>query len=100
MTVGEVFGTPENIVRYYGGDGLEAAALLCRARRDVRLPSLEIKVQENRVRLAFDASWLEANPLTATALREEVLEWERIGHELKIPGLDEIVLAQEPVLAD
>ena len=66
----------------------------------LKLGSLEVKVQENRVRLAFDAAWLEANPLTATALREEVLEWERIGHELKIPGLDDIVLAQEPVLTE
>ncbi len=79
---------------------LRLAALLCRARRDARFPSLEVKVQANRVRLAFDAAWLEANPLTATALREEVLEWERIGHELKIPGLDEIVLAQETVLTE
>jgi len=52
------------------------------------------------VRLAFDAVWLEANPLTATALREEVAEWARIGHELKIPGLDDIVLAQESALAE
>ena len=79
---------------------LRLAALLCRARRDARLPSLDVKLQENRVRLAFDASWLEANPLTATALREEVAEWARIGQELKIPGLDSIVLAQEPVLAE
>jgi hypothetical protein len=33
-------------------------------------------------------------------LREEVEEWARIGHELKIPGLDDIVLAQEPVLTE
>ncbi len=79
---------------------LRLAVLLCRARREARFPSLEVKLQENRVRLAFDATWLEANPLTATALREEVAEWARIGQELKIPGLDSIVLAQEPVLAD
>ncbi len=79
---------------------LRLAVLLCRARRDARLPPLEIKLQENRVRLAFDIPWLEANPLTATTLREEVAEWARIGPELKIPGLDDIVLAQEPVLAE
>lgn len=79
---------------------LRLAALLCRARRDARFPPLEIKTQGDRVRLNFDTAWLEANPLTATALREEIAEWARIGEELKIPGLDDIVLAQEPVLAE
>jgi exopolyphosphatase / guanosine-5'-triphosphate,3'-diphosphate pyrophosphatase len=79
---------------------LRLAVLLCRGRRDARFPPLDIKLQGDRVRLAFDAVWLEANPLTATALREEVAEWARIGHELKIPGLDDIVLAQESALAE
>ena len=79
---------------------LRLAVLLCRARRDARFPQLDIRQQGERVRLGFDAAWLEANPLTATALREEVSEWARIGFELKIPGLDDIVLAQEPALAD
>ena len=79
---------------------LRLAVLLCRARRDARFPPLDIKVQSERIRLAFDPAWLEANPLTATALREEVEEWARLGQELKIPGLDEIVLAQEPALTE
>lgn len=79
---------------------LRLAVVLCRARRDARFPPLEIKLQGERVRLAFDHAWLEANPLTATALREEVAEWARIGHELKVPGLDNIVSAQELVLTD
>ena len=57
-------------------------------------------ISNGRVRLAFDGTWLEANPLTATALREEVNEWARIGEELKIPGLDDIVLAQEPAIVE
>lgn len=79
---------------------LRLAVVLCRARRDTRFPPLEIKTQGDRLRLAFDAAWLESNPLTATALREEIAEWTRIGHEIRIPGLDDIVLAQEPALAD
>ena len=79
---------------------LRLAVVLCRARRDTRFPPLDIKLQGERVRLAFDESWLETNPLTATALREEIDEWARIGQEIKIPGLDDIVLAQEPVLAE
>ena len=79
---------------------LRLAVVLCRARRDTRFPPLEVKVQGERLRLGFDAAWLEANPLTATALREEIAEWIRIGHEIRVPGLDNIVLAQEPLLTD
>jgi hypothetical protein len=37
----------------------------------------------------LDAEWLARNPLTATALREESKEWEKIGFELRIPGLED-----------
>ncbi len=79
---------------------LRLAVVLCRARRDTRFPPLEVKIQSEKLRLAFDAAWLEANPLTATALREEIAEWTRIGHDIRVPGLADIVLAQEPMLAD
>lgn len=79
---------------------LRLAVVLCRARREARFPPLEVKIQGERLRLAFDADWLEANPLTATALREEIAEWTRIGHEIRVPGLDDIVLAQEPALTE
>lgn len=79
---------------------LRLAVVLCRARRDTRFPPLEAKVQGERLRLGFDAAWLESNPLTATALREEIAEWIRIGHDIRVPGLDDIVLAQEPLLTD
>lgn len=77
---------------------LRVAVMLCRARRDIRLPSLDIKLQNGRIKLGFDTDWLEANPLTATALRDEVEEWARVGLELRIPGLEEITLAPEPAL--
>jgi exopolyphosphatase/guanosine-5'-triphosphate,3'-diphosphate pyrophosphatase len=79
---------------------LRLAVVLCRARRDTRFPPLEIKIQGERLRMAFDARWLESNPLTATALREEVAEWTRIGYDIRVPGLDDIVLAQEPALTE
>jgi exopolyphosphatase/guanosine-5'-triphosphate,3'-diphosphate pyrophosphatase len=79
---------------------LRLAVLLCRARRDARFPPLDIRLQGERVRLSFDSAWLEANPLTATALREEIAEWARVGLELKVPGLDDIVLAREPALTE
>lgn len=79
---------------------LRLAVILCRARRDAPLPALEVKRQAERLRLAFDTAWLEANPLTAAALREEIGEWARVGQDIRIPGLDDIVTAQEPALAD
>ncbi len=79
---------------------LRLAVVLCRARRDARFPPLEVKTQGERLRLAFDPAWLESNPLTATALREEIDEWLRIGQEIRVPGLDDIVLSQEPALAE
>ena len=77
---------------------LRLAVVLCRGRRDARFPQLEVKSQGEKLRLGFDAAWLESNPLTATALREEIAEWTRIGYDIRVPGLDDIVLAQEPAL--
>lgn len=79
---------------------LRLAVLLCRARRDARFPPLDVRLQRDRVRLSFDAAWLEANPLTATALRDEIAEWARVGIELRVPGLDAIAPAPEHALAD
>jgi len=74
---------------------LRMAALLCRARRNQRVPAIDVKVQESRIRLSFDRDWLDANPLTAMALQEEVGEWAQLGVELKIPGLDSIAPAAD-----
>ncbi|MCW5575346.1 MAG: exopolyphosphatase [Burkholderiales bacterium] len=79
---------------------LRLAVLLCRARRDARFPPLDVRLQGDRVRLSFDPDWLEANPLTATALRDEIAEWTRVGVELRMPGLDAIAPAPEHALAD
>ncbi|HEX2825522.1 MAG TPA: exopolyphosphatase [Burkholderiales bacterium] len=74
---------------------LRLAVLFYRARTDFPLPSLQAKVQGNRVRLAVDPGWLERNSLAATALRDEALEWERIGRELRIPGLGDVDTAPD-----
>lgn len=68
---------------------LRLAALFYRGRSDVSLPSLQAKVQGNKFRIALDPEWLARNPLTATALREEVKEWDKIGLELRIPELEQ-----------
>jgi exopolyphosphatase / guanosine-5'-triphosphate,3'-diphosphate pyrophosphatase len=74
---------------------LRLAALFYRGRADFTLPAIQAKAQGTRVRLAVDPEWLERNPLTATALRDEALEWERIGRELRIPGLEDVDTAPE-----
>ena len=69
---------------------LRLAVLFYRSRADVPLPSMQARYQGDKFRLVVDPEWLARNPLTATALREEVREWDKIGFELKIPGLEDI----------
>lgn len=78
---------------------LRLAALFCRRRCDVTLPPIQAKAQGRRFRLTLDLDWLLKNPLTVTALRDEVREWDKIGFELKIPGLDSLESGAELALA-
>jgi exopolyphosphatase / guanosine-5'-triphosphate,3'-diphosphate pyrophosphatase len=78
---------------------LRLAALFYRGRTDITLPPLQARVQGQKMRLALNLEWLARNPLTVTALRDEVREWDRIGFELKIPGLDELETGTEFALA-
>jgi len=68
---------------------LRLAALLHRSRADASLPPLQARRQGKKLRLAVDAGWLARNPLTVTALHDEIREWDRVGFELKVPGLEE-----------
>ena len=74
---------------------LRLAALFYRGRTDFRLPAFQAKVQGTRLKLTVGTDWLARNPLTATALREESEEWEKIGFELKIPGLEDVESAAD-----
>jgi exopolyphosphatase/guanosine-5'-triphosphate,3'-diphosphate pyrophosphatase len=69
---------------------LRLAALFCRGRAEVSLPSCEAVTHGKRVRLALDTQWLSRSPLTASALTEEAREWQKIGRQLEIPGVDAI----------
>ena len=68
---------------------LRLAVLLHRSRSDLALPPLNARRQGKKLRLSIDAAWLARNPLTVTALNDEIREWDEIGFELKVPGLDE-----------
>lgn len=78
---------------------LRLGALFCRSRTDVAPPSLQIKRQGKKYRLSLGKEWLRRNPLTATALLEEIEDWDRIGYELKIPELEDIEAAPDFALA-
>ncbi|MCW5603608.1 MAG: hypothetical protein KIT18_03545, partial [Burkholderiales bacterium] len=78
---------------------LRLAALFYRGRSDVALPPLQAKAQDRKFRLALDTGWLARNPLTVTALCDAVREWDRMGFELKIPGLDDLETGAELALA-
>ncbi|HUO43488.1 MAG TPA: exopolyphosphatase [Burkholderiales bacterium] len=66
---------------------LRLAVLIHRSRTDLDLPRIEARSGNRSLELAIDRSWLEKNPLTATALQEEIAEWSALGIKLDIPSL-------------
>jgi exopolyphosphatase/guanosine-5'-triphosphate,3'-diphosphate pyrophosphatase len=58
---------------------LRVAALVYRSRVDLELPRIVCKATDSGYQLAVPAAWLEANPLTATALEAEAEEWRAVG---------------------
>jgi exopolyphosphatase / guanosine-5'-triphosphate,3'-diphosphate pyrophosphatase len=78
---------------------LRLAVLFCRGRVDIALPVIQAKYGNARFRVGLDAEWLSRNPLTATALRDEIREWQKIGFELKVPELDEVAATPETAIA-
>ena len=78
---------------------LRLATLFHRSRADVALPALQARRQGKKFRLSVGAAWLARNTLTATALADEIREWEEIGFELRIPELEELESASELAIA-
>ncbi len=68
---------------------LRLAALFCQRRTAINPPITSAKAGDGRFRLAIDPAWLQRNPLTSTALCDEIREWEKIGFDVKISGLDD-----------
>ncbi len=63
---------------------LRMAALFYRSRADIALPVMEAKSTSLGFDLSLEAGWLARNPLTSTALKEEVREWKTLGVELNL----------------
>ena len=69
---------------------LRLAALIYRSRADIALPVIDAKVQPRTLRLDINREWLAHNPLTVTALQEEIEEWEATGFKVDIKSLREL----------
>ena len=69
---------------------LRLAALFYRGRADVALPPIQTRAQGRKFRITLDLDWLLRNPLTVTALRDEMSEWDKVGFELNIKPLQEL----------
>jgi len=78
---------------------LRLAVLFCQRRSEINPRVLSAKAGDARFKIDLDPGWLQRNPLTLTALQEEIREWEKIGFEVKIGGLDEAGERTELALA-
>jgi exopolyphosphatase/guanosine-5'-triphosphate,3'-diphosphate pyrophosphatase len=66
---------------------LRLAVLLHRSRDDRALPAYRLHAGEDGFILELPARWLDANPWTAAALREETLAWRRVELEFKVKAV-------------
>ena len=63
---------------------LRLASLFYRSRSDFVLPAMDVHASQTGFGLALEAGWLAKNPLTSTALKEEIREWKALGIELDL----------------
>ena len=63
---------------------LRLAALLHRSRDEKPLPACSVKEVSGAFVVELTSGWLQANPLSASALAEEALVWRRIGFGFRI----------------
>jgi exopolyphosphatase/guanosine-5'-triphosphate,3'-diphosphate pyrophosphatase len=92
-------GIEEHDVDWNRVFALRLAALFYRSRADITVPQMQARRQGKKFRLSLGTTWLARNTLTATALADEIREWDKIGFELKIPELEELESRDELALA-
>ncbi len=63
---------------------LRLAVLFYRNRSDIALPELHGRFSGTKFHLSIDPDWLAQNPLTETALQDEVKQWKTLGISLEI----------------
>ena len=79
---------------------LRLAVKFHRSRGDVQLPLVGAHYDGKTFELSLDPEWLAARPLTAAALKEEVIEWKKLGVVLRIRDLEEVEAGAELAAAD
>ncbi|WP_052493925.1 exopolyphosphatase [Nitrosospira sp. NpAV] len=65
---------------------LRLATLFHRSRSDIKLPQLEVRLDNTEFELIIEPGWLQRNPLTDTALSAEIEEWATLGFNFRIKG--------------
>lgn len=63
---------------------LRLAVLFYRNRSDIALPALHASFSGTKFYLSINPGWLAQNPLTETALQDEVKQWKALGVSLQI----------------
>jgi len=63
---------------------LRLAALFYRRRSDSNIPALQCQFSGTKFYLTLEADWLNQNPLTETALLEEVKQWKTLGISMQL----------------
>jgi exopolyphosphatase/guanosine-5'-triphosphate,3'-diphosphate pyrophosphatase len=63
---------------------LRLAALFYRRRSDSSIPALQCQFSGTKFYLTLEADWLKQNPLTETALVEEVKQWKTLGISMQL----------------
>jgi exopolyphosphatase/guanosine-5'-triphosphate,3'-diphosphate pyrophosphatase len=89
-TLKKIFTRDVEIVDWRMVMSLRLAALIYRSRADIPLPEIDAKAHGNSLRLGMNREWLASNPLTVTALHEEIAEWAAAGFKLDIKSLREL----------
>ncbi|MEO8342456.1 MAG: exopolyphosphatase [Gallionella sp.] len=77
-------GQLKNAEDYILAMSLRLAVLFYRNRSDSSLPNLHGSFSGTKFHLAIDPDWLAQNPLTETALQDEVKQWKTLGISLQI----------------
>ncbi len=65
---------------------LRLAVIFYRNRSDVLLPKMKASFTGTKYFLSIESDWLNRNPLTETALQEEVKQWKVLGVAIQIIG--------------
>jgi exopolyphosphatase/guanosine-5'-triphosphate,3'-diphosphate pyrophosphatase len=79
-------GQLKNAEDYVLAMSLRLAVLFYRNRSDSGLPALHGRFSGRKFHLSIDPDWLAQNPLTETALQDEVKQWKTFGVCLQIVG--------------